>query len=332
MPSIRLAENIASLTKASTTTTTLPASRFNIGASQYVPTSSLTLNTAVTGAGGLDATIVASKIYFVYAVLLNSAPALIASQSNLSPTGFTQFKLVGYFYSNSTSQIAWASKTPEPTQTILTAASGTYTSPNGATYLKVRMVGGGGGGGGSSTANSANGGGGGSGGPSSFGSFLNAGAGLGGAGVSFGGTGGSPTITTSLGVSAFGFVGGAGGAGGQTPSGSTIVGGGIGGSSAFGGAGSGAPYSSSGFAAAGLSAAVNSGSGGGGSGSSNSVGMNPASGGGSGAYVEAVIAGPVSTSYSYTVGVGGAAGSAGTSGTAGGAGGSGVIIVDEYYT
>ena len=55
------------------------------------------------------------------------------------------------------------------------------------------------------------------------------------------------------------------------------------------------------------------------------------SGGGAGAYVEAIILSPAN-SYLYTIGAAGSGGGAGTSGNAGGQGAAGIIIVEEHYS
>ena len=105
MGSIRTVENIAKLAKTSVTTLSLPASRLNIGAAQYVISSAIALNTATVGAGGVDATIVAGSLYYVYAVLSSNQVYLIASLSSSLPSGFTQAKAVGGFTTDASSQI-----------------------------------------------------------------------------------------------------------------------------------------------------------------------------------------------------------------------------------
>jgi len=104
MGSIRTVENIAKLAKLSVSTLQLPSSRLNIGAQQYT-TSALTLNTAVTGVGGVDATVAAGKLYTVYAVVSSNVVYLIASLSSSLPTGFTQARAVGGFTTNASSQV-----------------------------------------------------------------------------------------------------------------------------------------------------------------------------------------------------------------------------------
>lgn len=105
MGSIRTVENIAKLVKTSVTTLSLPASRINIGAQQYVTILSKTLDTSIIGPGGLDSSISSSSVYYVYAVFYNSNVYLIGSVSSVSPSGFSQSRKVGAFTTGATSQI-----------------------------------------------------------------------------------------------------------------------------------------------------------------------------------------------------------------------------------
>ncbi len=213
---------------------------------------------------------------------------------------------------------AWAYLNQAPTIQKFTSSSGTYTTPAGVAYIKVRLVGGGGGGAGSSTVAGADGGAGGTGGNTTFGSSLltgNGGVGGTSGGTANGGAGG----TASLGSGPVGLnlTGGGGGGASQSVASNTISGG-KGASSAFGGGGAGSS----------VAGVTNTGGGGGGA-SAPATGIS-GSGGGSGGYVDAIITGPSAT-YAYAVGAAGTLGSAGTGGTAGAAGGSGVIIVEEHY-
>lgn len=211
-----------------------------------------------------------------------------------------------------------------PTVQKFTSSTGTYTTPSGVLYIRIRMVGGGGGGASSGSASLNNGG---AGGDTTFGTSLLVASG-GGGGVSatgsggVGGTGG----TASLGTGPIGVAlqGGSGSAGTPAAASGTFETSGMGAASPFGGAGGGGANGGSGKAAI-----ANSGSGGGGAGG-NGGGVSTGSGGGAGGFVDAIITSP-STSYSYAVGSGGSGGTAGTSGFSGGAGGSGFIIVEELY-
>jgi hypothetical protein len=193
-----------------------------------------------------------------------------------------------------------------PTKQVFTSGSGTYTTPAGATSLRIRMVGGGGGGGGApATAGS-------SGGDTTFSTFTAGGGGSTTTGNGAGGTAAGGSIN---------IPGGAGTGGGLNQTATTFMPGGQGGSSAFGPGGGGGQGNQ-----VGQNAPTNSGGGGGGGGGAAS--QNSAGGGGGGGYVEAYITAP-SSSYSYAVGSGGAGG-VGASLT-GGNGAAGIIIVDEFY-
>ena len=314
MASIRQPESIGAITRASATTASLAASRINIGGQQYVTTTALALNTATVGVGGVDATLVASKVYYVYAVLSSGSLALIASQASTLPSGFTQARVVGYFYSNASLQIQWANKTPEVITTQLTSGSSNFVPQSTTAYMRIRMVGGGAGGG------SGGNGVGGQGTTTTFGtSFLIANQGFANS-YGFVATGGGASSAPS-GVSYFLCIPGAYGAGGGALSSGANFSGGAGGATPFGGAGAGGANTASGVAAS-----ANTGSGGGGSGTGSTTWSG--TGGGAGAYVEAEVMGPLASSYSYVVGPGGA-GSAVS--PAGGAGASGIIIIDEFY-
>ena len=197
-----------------------------------------------------------------------------------------------------------------PTVTVLTALSGTYSPPTGASWIKVRMIGGGAGGG------SGSGGGTGSAGnPTTFGS-LSAAGGLPGSGISgalnnavpttgdvnFPGNGG---VDGETGVAGMTLVGGSGGA-------SPFAGGGR--SSNAGKGGNGPPNSGAGGGGAGVSGALQSGG-----------------GGGAGAYLEKTMAVSAPATFAYLVGALASGGSAGTSGFNGGTGAGGIILVEEHY-
>lgn len=208
-----------------------------------------------------------------------------------------------------------------PTIQNFTSSTGTYTTPAGVTYIKVRMVGAGGGGAGSGTGAGAAAG---DGGNSTFGTtLLVANGGVKGVAAAAGGAGGSASLGAAIGIA---LAGGAGDCAMTTSNGGIIGTGGRGGSSPLGGAGA-APN----LVTAGNAAVANSGSGGSGGSPGNSAGQQyGGSGGGAGGYVDAIIVAP-GASYAYAVGAGGGAGGAGAGGHAGGAGGAGVIIIEEHY-
>ena len=137
----------------------------------------------------------------------------ISSGGVLSVPGLTASTTLGL---NSSKQITSLS---HPTQTNLIAASGTYTTPAGATFLRVRMWGDGGGGGGAASAASSTGAGGGGGGGQYFEAIITSPAasysytvgpgGSGGAAGNNAGTAGSDTTFDTLTA-----LGGSGGGGG----------------------------------------------------------------------------------------------------------------------
>jgi hypothetical protein len=103
-------DRFAKFTKTSNTTATL---------------GSLTLDTAILGAGGLDTgSIAASTLYYVYTIVDSNIIKLIASISSTSPTGFTQYKKVGAFYTDTSSNIFKAYFYGEINQTVFSAKVG----------------------------------------------------------------------------------------------------------------------------------------------------------------------------------------------------------------
>lgn len=105
-------DNISKLVVASSTTITMPATYLGttclatIGGQQYKFTTTLTLNTASSGAGGLDTgSLAANTLYYVYLVVSSGALALCASTSgpSVGPSGFSgRFKYIGKFRTSAT--------------------------------------------------------------------------------------------------------------------------------------------------------------------------------------------------------------------------------------
>lgn len=205
-----------------------------------------------------------------------------------------------------------------PTFQIFLSGSGTYTTPTSPKplYIRVKMAGGGGGGGGYQSGTGGNGN------STTFGtSLLTCTGGTGGTAEGNATAGGTATVNSPA-VSILALSGGSGQGGSQDGNSTNLISGGSGGANALGGAGGG------GYNTGAIGGAANTGAGGGGSGSQASSGDN-GSGGGAGAYLEAIISkSNLSTTYSYSVGSGGAGG-VGT--YTGGAGAAGIIIVEEYY-
>jgi hypothetical protein len=214
-----------------------------------------------------------------------------------------------------------------PTVQRFTSGSGTYTTPAGVKYIRVKMAGGGGGGGSSGSALRSSGN---SGASSTFGSsLLTADAGLGGGSTSnIGGSGGLGTVNSPA-ISMGGSLAtrSANGSGGVYSSTTIKAPGGLGGDTVLFGGGGKTGYTSP-------ANGTNNTGGGGQGGIMDGVGTGvigiSGPGGGGGGSVDAIIPAPGAT-YAYSVGTGGSGGAAGTNGVAGASGGDGIIIVEEYY-
>jgi len=99
-------QTIGTLTVSSTTQLTLVGRTVVRLGGLFKVLNSPTLSTAVLGIGGLDTgTIAASTFYYVYAVSNGTAHGIVASTSNQLPTGFTRYKKVGAFYTDSGSLV-----------------------------------------------------------------------------------------------------------------------------------------------------------------------------------------------------------------------------------
>lgn len=83
---------------------TLPSSVLTIGGQQYL-TSSINRTIAT------DVTLVANTLYMIYAVISSGSPELriSANVNSIGPVGFTGWKLVGAFYANAMSPVAFGS-------------------------------------------------------------------------------------------------------------------------------------------------------------------------------------------------------------------------------
>jgi hypothetical protein len=216
-----------------------------------------------------------------------------------------------------------------PTMSVATTGAatggfsgGTYTTPAGVLYFRIRISGAGGGGGSSGTVCGTAAGVGGS---STFGGLTAGGGAAGVCNSNLSAVGGSASGTLTGATTVLAWAGGSGGLG--TPYTNTAADystGGAGGANNLGGGGGGSVNQSPG------GAVTNNGSGGSGGGSSSTAASAPGSGGGAGAYQEAIVQTPSAT-YAYTVGSGGTASGAGVNGFAGVAGSGGIIIIDEFY-
>jgi hypothetical protein len=266
--------------------------------------------TAEGGAGAADS----PRVLYSTSALSNKAVRLIARLKFTLTTAGTWDEVP-----DEVSLVPFRTMT-SPTIQSFTTSSGTYTTPIGVKWIRVRMVGAGGGGGSSGTAafGAAT-----DGGNTTFGTTLL--VANGGAKGSQGSGGAGGTASLGTGPVGIAIAGGAGGGNFFFNVSTAQSGSHSGAASAFGGAGGGGPTGG-----AGTAAATNSGSGGGGGGTGATAGSFGGSGGGAGGFVDAIIAAPLA-SYSYAVGAKGTGGSAGTNGFAGGNGGDGIIIVEEYY-
>lgn len=104
MGQILLEDKIGALSHSSGVIT-LQASRLTIGGQQYNTTA------AINRTISTDLTMVANTLYMIYAVLSGGVVQLriSANVNSIGPAGFSAWKLVGAFYSNSTSPVAFGS-------------------------------------------------------------------------------------------------------------------------------------------------------------------------------------------------------------------------------
>lgn len=214
--------------------------------------------------------------------------------------------------------------TPTVTE-LLSGSSATYTTPAGAAWLEVTVLGGGGAGGPSGTVTGGTPT---SGGTSSFGALSATGGGAG-AWASAPTAGGIGSVTSSSSVIQIETAQGGQGGGSQYTNSSTLYTmGGIGGSAGCKAGGNG----SSSFSSAGSAGTAYSGAGGGGGGVTGAIAnIYTGSGGSGGGCARAIVIPTAGQTFTYTVGAKGNSATAGTSGQASGDGGSGYIRVVVYY-
>lgn len=103
-------DSIGEISKTSTTAISVAASFVTIGGRQY-NTSSISISTAVSGAGGIDTgSIAASQFYYIYLVKTSSGVYGTLSLSSTAPTGFSAYKLVGQCTTDASSLLVSADK------------------------------------------------------------------------------------------------------------------------------------------------------------------------------------------------------------------------------
>lgn len=100
-------EKITKLVKSSSTIVSLPAgAKIKNGGQGYTNSSAILCTTSTSGFGGIDTgSIAASTFYYVYAVVQSGVLGLVASTSATSPTGFNNYRKVGAFYTDGSSNI-----------------------------------------------------------------------------------------------------------------------------------------------------------------------------------------------------------------------------------
>lgn len=122
---MRFQETIGTLTLSSTTQVALVGRSVVKLGGLFKILNSPSLSISTTGIGGLDTGAVAnSTFYYVYAVSDGSTTGIVASTSNQSPTGFTRYKKVGAFYTNSVSLIFKAYRFGEFNETSFSLVGG----------------------------------------------------------------------------------------------------------------------------------------------------------------------------------------------------------------
>jgi len=99
-------EDIDQLNVDSVTVISLPASIVTIGGQQFTTTSDITMDITTSGAGGLDTgSVAADTLYYMYAINNSGTMFLTSSLSSSAPTGFTNFKQIGIFNTDGSSDI-----------------------------------------------------------------------------------------------------------------------------------------------------------------------------------------------------------------------------------
>ncbi len=99
-------ESIGAITKFSNTIIRLAPSTITMMGIQLSNLANLSCDISSSGAGGLDTgSVAANSDYYLYAVNNSGTMALVASLSPSSPSGFSQYKKIGFIATNNSSQV-----------------------------------------------------------------------------------------------------------------------------------------------------------------------------------------------------------------------------------
>jgi hypothetical protein len=279
---------------------------------------------ATTMSARLAYTSAQSNVTFNIQSAADTSDTCLVSADTGPGSGARELEVLVYRFPTASETVVRPTSQVLPTITKYTTGSGTYTTPNGVQWIRVRMVGGGGGGGG---AGQNDGGAGAAGGNTTFGTSLlvaNGGAGTGSGSSPSPGAGGTASVSSpAVGTALSGAYGNYGVWNGTVILGSA----GVGAGTPFGGGGG----AGGGNLSAGQNAPANTGAGGGGGGGTSSTNNKSGAGGSAGGYVDAVVYPSPGQQFAYAIGTGGTGGVSGTNGTAGGNGGSGYIEITEFY-
>ncbi len=122
-------DNIGDLSRTSGTLLTLAAGSYvTVGGQQYINSTALTVNTALTGAGGLDTgAVAANSTYYVYGVASAGSLTLVASLSATTVVGFTGKKMLGAFTTDALAAIDYIFSTAQNPGEPLKDVPGTET-------------------------------------------------------------------------------------------------------------------------------------------------------------------------------------------------------------
>ena len=117
-------DDLGGVSITSVTTLDLSNSYLKLGGQAY-QTGLLTLDTSLSGAGGLDTGAMQSNTnYTIYVVLDAGIPAILASLSSSSPTGFSIYNDVGVFKTDGSADILTTKNSDELEKSVVTLYNG----------------------------------------------------------------------------------------------------------------------------------------------------------------------------------------------------------------